>query len=297
MKMAMYKMNHNQYLGNCFSVVCENETIPKGFTRSEVTVFIKTTEEIWNTVNTLEELKQADLFGDREPYLRIASECMFGMMGDSHCNCEQERVKALKKIGSATGVYIHLPQEAQGMGLFYKAKELHLQVHGYLPSGEFVGCQTQTDAAFLLTGHKIIDIREFDFVGKMMHELCMDHYHYIFMSRNPAKVKSLKKSGITIDGMYDIATRMNADNMGEYLTKWIEKGYCFTLDEVEQVLERMDSEEILPVRAKTLLTKAADMLETDAGRAYLKKHLYVSEKVQERLFSAIMEQYGNQTAA
>ena len=97
--------------------------------------------------------------------------------------------------------------------------------------------------------------------------------------------------------MYDIATRMNADNMGEYLTKWIEKGYCFTLDEVEQVLERMDSEEILPVRAKTLLTKAADMLETDAGRAYLKKHLYVSEKVQERLFSAIMEQYGNQTAA
>ena len=86
------------------------------------------------------------------PCLRFGSECMFGMFGDSHCNCEDERKKALQFIGENGGIYVHMPQEAQGNGLFYKAEELQLQVHGRLQSGRYIGMKTQAEAARILRG-------------------------------------------------------------------------------------------------------------------------------------------------
>lgn len=291
MEKALYKMHNNKHLGNCFSIVCKLGDTPTGYTRNEITLLVKTTDTVWESVNSLSDFKNAPLFGNEEPYLRLGSECMLGMFGDSHCNCEEEREMALRKIGENTGIYIHLPQEAQGMGLFYKAKELHLQVNGYLPSGKYVGCKTQGAAAELLTGSAIIDSRNYDLIGRLLTELGLAKYEYRFMSRNPKKVASLEKEGISISSMYDITTTMNADNMGEYLTKWVEKGYCFTLDEVEQVVAAIHSEMALPHRAVSLLQKAANMLETAEGRAYLSKHLYISENYMHHFFNTITENY------
>ena len=91
-----------------------------------------------------------NLFGEVVPCLREGCECLLGVFGDSHCNCENERENALSMIGEKLGVYIHTPQEAQGQGLFYKAQELHLQVNGIMPDGTYVGPKTQSEAAELL---------------------------------------------------------------------------------------------------------------------------------------------------
>jgi len=288
---ALYKMENNKYLGNCFAIVKHFDRVPNGFTGADITILIKPSDEMWDEVESLEDLLiKEDLFGNTQPYLRVGSECMLGVMGDSHCNCEEERIAALKEIGRNSGVYIHMPQEAQGRGLFYKAKELHLQVHGYMPDGSFVGCKSQAEAARLLTGMSNIDVREYDLVANIMKDLDLDGYTYSFMSRNPNKVKSLRSAGINVT-MYDIATHMNADNMGEYLTKWIVKGYCFTNDEVVQLVNIIKSDICIPKRAQDLLSKAAEMLTTDEGSAYLQKHLYTSEDTKTELFDMITDSY------
>lgn len=301
MKAALYKMENNKYLGNCFNIIVElDDNTAYGLTRNEIVVLIKTSDEKWEAINTLEELKNTCLYDDEneEVYLRIGSECMLGVFGDSHCNCEQEREAALKKIGSTRGVYIHLPQEAQGNGLLYKAKELNLQVHGYMPNGLYIGAQTQSAAAAILTGKHNIDKRTYKCVETVMDTLKLDRYQYVLMSRNPRKVKDLKKSGVGIVGMYDIMTKMTTDNMGEYLVKWINKKYCFTLDEVIQVIELIENKNTLvPDRAGRLLETAADMLQTKEGVKYLEKHLYVPDNYKTKLFELISKNYTNKKIA
>lgn len=293
MKKAMYKMENNKYLGNCVSVIVElDENKASGLTRPEIVVLIKPCDEAWQSVNTLTELKKENLFKENEEiYLRIGSECMLGIFGDSHCNCEEERKVALRKIGSEQGVYIHLPQEAQGNGLLYKAEELNLQVNGYMKD-IYIGRKTQIQAAKILTGKHNIDKRTYKCIETLMEEIGLEKYSYVFMSRNPSKVKDLKKSGVDIVGMYDIMTQMTPDNMSEYLVKWINKNYCFTLDEVIQLTELMEKKNILiPVRARELLEEAANLLETVEGVKRLEKHMYVSDKYKEKLFRLIRENY------
>lgn len=288
---SIYKMENNKYMGNCICVECKLAEVPEGFTGNDITILIKADDDVWERSNTLEELTSSDIFGANIPYLRFGSECMLGVMGDSHCNCEEERIEALTKIGKNRGVYFHMPQEAQGMGLFYKAKELHLQVHGYMPNGKFVGCKSQAEAARLLTGNKIIDSREYDIISEIMKDLGLDKYSYVFMSRNPNKVKSLKNAGIEVVKMYDINTHMDANNLGEYLTKWIDKGYCFTEDEVTQLIDIISVGSNIPKRATDLLSKAADMFGTTEGRAYLEKHLYGAEDKKQALYNLIVYNY------
>ena len=47
--------------------------------------------------------------------------------------------ESIKLISENGGIYVHLPQEAQGWGLFYKLKELELQVSGRTEKGKFIG--------------------------------------------------------------------------------------------------------------------------------------------------------------
>lgn len=296
MKVAMYKMKENKYLGDCFSFVfsLSEREIPESFTRPELIVFVKTEEAVWNSISTLGEWMTCPAFcNSARPLLRIGSECMFGMFGDSHCNCEEERITALDMIKeNGSGVYIHLPQEAQGLGIFYKANELNLQVNGVLPNGEYIGPKTQSEAASLLAGKAIIDSRNYEIIVKALKQINLHNYEYDFMSRNPGKVKALSSCGIMIADMVDITTTINRENLGETLTKWITKEFCFTTDEAKQIISLLCSEEKLPARAEALVLEAASYYTSVDGRERLFRRNHLDDTTNRLLEDAILN-YSN----
>ena len=48
--------------------------------------------------------------------MNVCWECLLGMYGDLHCDCESQRLESIAKIKDEGGIFIHLPQEAQGWG-------------------------------------------------------------------------------------------------------------------------------------------------------------------------------------
>lgn len=280
-KFASYKMTKNNYLGDCFAVVVYYIDKPRGVTRNELTVLIKTKSEIWRNVNVIEDLRKEYLFPGETPFLRLGSECFLGIMGDSHCNCEAERIEALKTIGDSVGIYIHLPQEAQGQGLFYKAQELNLQVNGRLPDGRYIGGKTQQEAAKILMGTPNMDIRSYDCINPIVDKLDLRKYQFKLMSRNPNKAKALKEIGINVVAMHDIFTPINPHNLGEVLTKWIDKKFCITYDEIVQVNQIIEEAEELPIRAADLLMKAEKIMLSKDGED-LQNKMYVNKPEKDR---------------
>lgn len=139
MDAALYHMQRNHYLGDCLCIVCqptEAHQLHDALQNRFLVIFL-VTRALARDIRTLADLRTLEIFDRDDPILlRIASECLLGTFGDSHCDCESQRLAALRAIQSAgQGVYIHLPQEAQGRGLLYKARELELQVSGRDPNG------------------------------------------------------------------------------------------------------------------------------------------------------------------
>ena len=109
------------------------------------------------------------MFADKKIVLRIQSECFLGMYGDSHCDCESQRIDAIKLISQEGGIFVHLPQEAQGWGLHYKLKELELQVSGRTQNGEYVGKKDRDSAQkMLLDIHNFRDNRSYEIVAEIL---------------------------------------------------------------------------------------------------------------------------------
>ncbi len=292
MKIAMYKMKNNKFLGNCFAFVfsLEETETPKSFTRSEFLMFVKTDNKVWNAIHSQEEWTNEHVFGHKTPMLRIGSECLLGSFGDSHCNCEEERIVAMKMIkGNGAGIYVHLPQEAQGQGLFYKAHELNLQVNGVMPNGMYVGAKTQTEAATILLGRPIIDSRNYDVIAEGLKALGLEGYTYDFMSRNVKKVRTLKTCGISINRMVDITTTIDDENVGETLVKWIQKGFCFTTDEATQIITLLNSGKKLPPRAENLIEEALSLCRNKQSEERLFRKSHLDDVTRESLKKAIFQ--------
>ena len=57
------------------------------------------------------------MFAGKKIVLRIQSECFLGMYGDSHCDCESQRIDAIKLISQEGGIFVHLPQEKHRVGV------------------------------------------------------------------------------------------------------------------------------------------------------------------------------------
>ena len=267
MKLTFYRMKNNVYMGDCFAIVCDldDSKVASGLTRNEIIVFVKPSHTVYTEVTDIEKLKNTtDMFGDITPILRVGSECMFGIFGDSHCECEPERRSMLRLLNERWGVYVHLPQEAQGMGLSYKAKELHLQVSGYMPDGTFVGQLPQAMAAERLTGKKVIDSREYSIVAEVLKELNLLQYTYELVSKNTSKIFSARNNGIQISKVLNSSTVMTADNLGEHLAKWWQKSYSLTDEDILHIIKILNSTDIeLPPRVVNLLNEIRFSLETD----------------------------------
>lgn len=248
-------MEENKYVGNALAITYlldEELAKLKGFTSSHILLLIKygihpSTQEDINLTTYLENCFDRK----KEILLRIGSECMFGVYGDSHCDCEEQRLNSLECINlSGQGIYIHLPQEAQGRGLFYKTQELELQVSGRNIKGEYVGEKSIEEAyKYILGPDATLDIRDYSCLHEIFTELHLLSYDYTLLTSSQQKADQLMKvTGIKINAIKDVHRHMTIHNITEFLGKLYQKNAFVTDTELDRMHEIVNAAPIVPMR-------------------------------------------------
>lgn len=258
-KYSFYLQKNNTLFKGSVLTVCyqaSKEEVKKyALTSPNIVLFIKNDkiDEFRENVdcNYFEEIKK--MFLNRKIILRLQSECFLGMYGDSHCDCESQRINAINIISKNDGIFIHMPQEAQGWGLFYKLSELELQVSGHMPNGEYVGKKDRDSAQkLLLNSHDFCDNRGYEIVHKILSDLGLENHEYLVITDSDKKINQLKKNGMSaIKFSEEMTTKMNNDNLSEYLIKILNSTHNYdneTVDEIVKIMSRRDYNE------RTLLT-------------------------------------------
>lgn len=252
-------MTQNSYLGSCLGVVYRptKGEIEKDSLQAPYVLLLLKSRLALDELITIERLRAGSVFDPAAPVmLRIGSECLFGVFGDAHCDCESQRVRCLREISrQGQGVYVHLPQEAQGRGLYYKAKELQLQVSGVSPDGRFVGQQSVVDAArWILGSSEALDVRGYSAIGRIFQETGLDRYSYDLIGGNPQKCAFLQERlGLRVAGSIESGGAITIENVGEYIAKLYSKGFVLTDAELEEICILLYAAPEIPGRVLGLL--------------------------------------------
>jgi GTP cyclohydrolase II len=256
---ALYRMQKNHFLGECLAIVgtpTSEELTNDALQAPLILVVLKSRYPV-HELRTINDLQTAEIFDEDRPILlRVASECLFGVFGDSHCDCEAQRMASIREIQRiGQGLYIHLPQEAQGNGLFYKAQELQIQVSGVSPSGEYIGPQSVDDASQLLLGKGVaLDRRNYTAITRLFKETRLDRFSYNVITDSPDKVAFLKDSlGIRVEKPHPAHRSITVDNAGEFLAKLYRKGYTISNHELEEIYLALFAADKIPGRVLRLL--------------------------------------------
>ena len=258
-KFSFYLQNNNNLFNGDVLTICymaDKEEVNKyGLTSPNVVLFIKNDKiseiKSGSDCDYYSEIKK--MFADKKIVLRIQCECFLGMYGDSHCDCESQRINAIKLISRYGGIFVHLPQEAQGWGLHYKLKELELQVSGRTPNGEYVGKKDRDSAQkMLLDVHEFYDNRDYEIVAEILKKLGIDKNTFLVITDSDKKVASLNKTGINfVKYSDDISKKINADNVSEYLIKIYNLTHNFDDEIIDSIIKIIKEREY---NERTLLT-------------------------------------------
>ena len=175
--------------------------------------------------------------------MRIQCECLLGIYGDSHCDCEQQKNAALKIINEKEGMYIHLPQEAQGHGLHYKLKELELQVNGRNMSGKFIGYKDRNEAQkMILRKESFEDRRSYKIVANILKELNLCNKRFVLITDSKKKIKELQEIGLKIEPYNEyIDKHIDLENASEYLIKILEGTCTYNKEIIAEIMELIKS--------------------------------------------------------
>ena len=244
-KISFYLQQKNKlFNGNVLSACYKadkNEIKEYGLTNENILLLIKNNKiNDWidkKDINYVSELKE--IFKNEEIFLRIQSECLLGMYGDSHCDCEVQRINSINLIEQKGGIFIHLPQEAQGWGLHYKLEELELQVSGRNIEGKFIGVKNRDDAQRILIGNsKFDDSRSYGIVYEVIKMLGLSDKKFILISESERKIKTLKEKGLKVvkfDEYKDVD--VNPDNLSEYLIKILNETHDFDERTINKIIQ------------------------------------------------------------
>ena len=242
-KYSFYLQRNNEMFKGSVISICykadSNEIKKFGLTSENILILIKA-DEINNLlnkkgINYFTEIKK--LFYKKKIFLRIQCECLLGMYGDLHCDCESQRIEAIKTIAEKGGIYIHLPQEAQGLGLHYKLKELELQVSGRDDKGKYIGEKNRDDAQKLLIGTQSFnDFRDYGIVFKILSDLDLLNEKYVLISESEKKLNLLCDMGINIVKYSDYNySDVKPDNISEYLIKILNQTHNFDDETINKI--------------------------------------------------------------
>ena len=258
-KFSFYLQSNNSLFNGNILTICymadKKEISKYGLTSPNIVLFIKDDKiseiKSGSDCNYYSEIKK--MFVDKKILLRIQSECFLGVYGDSHCDCESQRISAVKLISQVGGIFVHLPQEAQGWGLHYKLKELELQVSGRTPFGEYVGKKDRDSAQkMLLNVHNFSDNRGYGILAEIFKKLGIDKNTFLVITDSDKKVKNLSETGINfVKYSDDISKKINADNVSEYLIKICNLTHNFDDEIIDLIIKTIEERKY---NERTLLT-------------------------------------------
>ncbi|MHA7820815.1 MAG: GTP cyclohydrolase II [Erythrobacter sp.] len=129
--------------------------------------------------------------GDREPLVRLHSECLTGdILGSLKCDCGPQLDAALHAMADHAerdggwGALLYLRQEGRGIGLVNKLRAYRLQDQGFdtVDANQRLGLPDEA--------------RDFPTAARMLELLGARSIR--LMTNNPAKVEALESAGITV---------------------------------------------------------------------------------------------------
>ncbi len=289
-KLSFYlQRNNNLFSGNVLTICYKadkNEIKECGLTSENILIIIKNKhiDELVGKkeIDYISEIKR--MFKDKEIFLRLQCECLLGTYGDSHCDCETQRINSIKTIADKGGIFFHIPQEAQGWGLHYKLQELELQVSGRNKNGKYIGAKNRDDAQRILLGNNSFnDCREYDIVYKILSILGLENNKFVLISESEKKINALKKKGLEVLKYSEFRNSdVNQDNISEYLIKILDATHNYdekTIDKIAQlIIDRQYNS-----RTLSTLTRIVDRINNDINYSISlnlkKKMLDVYDKI------------------
>lgn len=148
--------------------------------------------------------------------VRIHSQCLTGDVFSSlKCDCRDQLIMSLIKIGQEGGVLIYLSQEGRGIGLTNKIKAYALQDKGY-----------DTVEANKKLGFEA-DLRDYKIAAQILKDLNIDQI--ALLTNNPAKIRELKGYGITVAECIPLEVIPNKINKSYLKTKKNKLGHKLNL--------------------------------------------------------------------
>lgn len=270
-KISWYFEQKNNLLGDNVLAICyqanDEEIKQNGLTSNNLLLLIKNQEfkRFCNSKNLdiVECLRSS--FKNKIIFMRIQCECLLGIYGDSHCDCEHQKGETLKIINEREGIYIHLPQEAQGHGLHYKLKELELQVNGRDTNGKFVGYKDRNDAQkLILNKEKFEDKRSYKIIVSILKELGLDNNQFVLITDNKKKIKELQDLGLKTEAYDDYVDKhVDLENASEYLVKILEETCVYDKSILKEIMALIKSRKYNERTINTFL-KIVEKINTDA---------------------------------
>ena len=250
-KYTFYIQQYNRLFGGPVLSICykasKDEVKRFGLTGEDVLIILKSEKleektshesiDFFNLVGSLYDEKQ-------EILLRTQSECLLGVYGDSHCDCEEQRLAAIRSIAEhGNGILIHLPQEGQGWGLHYKVAELELQVSGHDRNGRFIGEKNRDEAQKILIGNQqFSDARQYGLIKTILTDLHLAKHHFILLSESSKKLNSLRSLNLNVCKFSDYQDcRVNENNLSEFLVKILNNTHNFDNETILAVIELIGS--------------------------------------------------------
>lgn len=233
-KFSFYLQKNNKMFDGSLLTICykaDKKEIEKyGLTSENIVLFLKS-KKLDNIIDKqdYDYFKNCEKLLDKNLILRIQCECFLGMYGDSHCDCEEQRQKAINIIKKEGGILLHLPQEAQGWGLFYKLKELELQVSGRKENGEYIGKKNRDEAQKILINlHKFRDNRSYEIIDIIFKQLKIRDKNIVLITDSSSKIESMRNMGYKVEKYDDYKEKnIDKDNVSEYLIKVLNNTHNF----------------------------------------------------------------------
>ncbi|WP_240529993.1 GTP cyclohydrolase II [Novosphingobium sp. PC22D] len=149
--------------------------------------------------------------GDRQPLVRLHSECLTGdILGSLKCDCGPQLDAALRAMAEEAGrggwgVLLYMRQEGRGIGLVNKLRAYRLQDQGFdtVDANNRLGLPTEA--------------RDFPVAARMLDLLGVRAIR--LMTNNPAKVEALAAEGVDVTERVPHALPANPHNERYLSTK------------------------------------------------------------------------------
>ncbi len=156
--------------------------------------------------------------GDKQPLVRLHSECLTGdVLGSLKCDCGPQLDAGLEAMAKHAredggwGILLYMRQEGRGIGLINKLRAYRLQDQGFdtVEANNRLGLPDEA--------------RDFPVAARMLELIGARAIR--LLTNNPAKVKSLEKTGITVSERVQHQLPDNPHNAKYLATKRDKSGH------------------------------------------------------------------------